>query len=602
MSRNIESSHATAEGASIHMIRIRSRLLVKLSASVLVLLVLLSAVLIYMQVRNTKKASEEAIGSFSMHMAEAYAQQFDAQSYAAFLQDAQENDLYWKLRGELNRYRTEIGALYVYTVRIDDKKQPILLIDGQPRGSDSASPIGEVTDVPASAIDALLKGQAAKTSVIRNPEYGDYLSAYAPLRDSNGQLIGFLGIDTDVSVAKSIYRDVIQGSVPVFVLMGALALLAFAVIAWLMYRALRPLGIIIRGAEAIARGHLAEAKAHLGTKKIRAQDEIGQAYSAMLAMTERLGVTLGDVVRDMTATTQSLVRSTEQFGSDTEKLVELNERLERSAAELAEGARHQRVGAEESAKSMAEITVAIGRIAEASAEVTGASVEALESAERGRDAIGSLREKVSSMSDAAKQTTDSVEVLEACMQEIEPALEAITGISDQTKLLALNASIEAARAGEHGAGFAIVAGEVRKLADASAVAVKRIAELAGQIRSESSRIGDRMRTEGREMTQGAELSSQAEALFNLAMDRFVLVDSQIQEISAASEEVLAGSEEVAASVEQISRISREAENGTESLQAMSAHLLEAGKRIADTSEQLKERGNGLEAAVGKFKL
>ncbi|MBB6672217.1 methyl-accepting chemotaxis protein [Cohnella nanjingensis] len=584
------------------MFRFNSRLVLKLSLSILALLVLLSSVLIVMQIRNTKKASEEAIGSFNMHMAEAYAGQFDLKSYADFLKNATETDLYWNLREELNLYRQRIGAMYVYTVRIDGDKKPILLIDGQPRSSDSASPIGEVTDMPEQAIEAILDGQPAKTSVIRNPEYGDYLSSYAPLRDADGKVIGALGIDTNVSVANSIYRDVIRNSMPLFVLMGILTLLIFILIVWFMSRALRPLGVIVKGAEAIARGDLADAKAHLGAKRVRSKDEIGQAYSAMIRMTERLGVTLGDVVRDMADTTQSLVRSTNQFGSESERMVAMNESLEQSAAELADGAKHQRIGAEESAKSVGEMAAAIGRIAEASASVTEVSGEALASAERGRNAIGWLREQVASMSDAARQTTESVQVLEACMQEIEPALAAVTGISDQTKLLALNASIEAARAAEHGAGFAIVAGEVRKLADASAVAVKHIAELLLQIKQESVRIGERMREEGQEINRGEELSGQAERLFNLAMDRFVLVNGQIQEISAASEEVLAGSEEVSASVEQISRISRQAEDSTEALRAMSARQLEAAKRIADTTELLRERSSGLEAAVGKFKL
>ncbi|MCC3374508.1 methyl-accepting chemotaxis protein [Cohnella sp. REN36] len=537
------------------MFRVHSRLVFKLSLSILALLTLLSSALIVVQVGNTKKASEEAIGNFNMHMAEAYAGQFDTKSYADFLQNAAETDLYWTIREEMNRYRERIGAMYVYTVRIDGEKKPILLVDGQPRGSDSASPIGEVTDMPAEAVEAVLDGKPAKTGIIRNPEYGDYLSSYAPLHDADGKVIGALGIDTDVSVANTIYRDVLGKSAPLFALMGGLALLIFLLIVWFLSRALRPLGTIVKGAEAIARGDLAEAKMHLEARKVKSKDEIGQAYSAMLGMAERLGVTLGDVVRDMAVTAQHLVQSTGQFGAESERMVAMNEHLERSAGELADGARLQRIGAEESAKSMGEITAAIGRIAQASASVTEASGEALDSAERGKDAIGWLREQVASMAEAAGQTTESVRVLEACMQEIEPALTAVMGISDQTKLLALNASIEAARAGEHGAGFAVVAGEVRKLADASAVTVRRIAELLLQIRDESARIGERMRREGREIGKGEELSGQAERLFRLAMDRFVLVNGQVQEISSASQEVLAGSEEVAASAEQIATIS-----------------------------------------------
>lgn len=171
-----------------------------------------------------EKASEEAIGQFSIHTAQAYAGQFDVDAYAEFLQDVQESDVYWRLRAEMDRFREQIGAVFVYTVTIDEQKQPILLIDGQPRDSEEASPIGEVTDMPPEAIEEVLRGNTAKSDIIRNPIYGDYISAYAPLLDKNGKQIGILGIDTDVSVSQTIYRDVLAGSTSSFVWMGIAAL------------------------------------------------------------------------------------------------------------------------------------------------------------------------------------------------------------------------------------------------------------------------------------------------------------------------------------------------------------------------------------------
>ncbi|ACS98910.1 methyl-accepting chemotaxis protein [Paenibacillus sp. JDR-2] len=584
------------------MYMFRSRLILKLSVMILAILVLLSSALIYIQVQNTKKASEEAIGNFNIHMAEAYAGQFDVSAYADFVKDQQENDLYWKIREQMNEYRERIGAMYVYTVQINDKGEPILLIDGQPKDSDSASPIGEVTDIPLDAIGKLNNGETAKSGIIRNEEYGDYISSYAPLRDAGGKMIGVLGIDTDVSVSKTIYKDVIGDSVPLFIIMGVLTLLVFLFIAFFLARTLRPLGVIVKGAEAIAHGNLAEARQQLQVTKVKSKDEIGQVYSAMTQMIARLGVTLEDVVRDMALTTQSIVHSTEQFGTEAAQMVAMNEKLEHSVTTMADGARHQRMGAEESASSMEDITQAIQRVSEASMQVSSVSHEALESAEHGRESIHGLRQQVELMASVAKQTADSVGLLQSYMQQIEPVLQSITSISDQTKLLALNASIEAARAGEHGSGFAIVAGEVRKLAEASAISASQVTSLLEQIGQESVHIGDRMQAGSVEMVKGTELSGRVEALFDRTMDQFIHVNSQIQEISAAAEEVLAGSEEVAASVEQIAQISRATADSSATLEQMSKHQLEAAKRIADTTEQLKSRSEGLEAAVGKFKL
>ncbi|PWV98672.1 methyl-accepting chemotaxis protein [Paenibacillus cellulosilyticus] len=584
------------------MFLFRSRLVMKLSVTIVAILIVLSSFFIYIEVQSTRYASEEAIGSFSIHTAEAYAGQFDVKSYDAFLKDQQESELYWTIREQMNEYRERIGAMYVYTVQIDDKKQPILLIDGQPKDSDSASPIGEVTDMPTDAIEAVLQGQTAKSGIIKNPEYGDYISSYAPLHDADGTVIGVLGIDTDISVSSTIYHKVVKDSMPQLILVGVLTLLAAVVIAVLMARALRPLAVVVNSAEALARGDLAEAKAQLESKQVRSKDEIGNAYAAMNQMVERLGVTLGDVVRDVKVTTQQLVTSTTDFRSEADQMVALNEELEQSMVQLADGARHQRVGAEDSAKAMEEITLAIGRVSEASTSVSVASGEAIETAEQGRQSIQWLREQVATIADVAQQTTKSVELLNTHMEEIAPVLQSISSIADQTKLLALNASIEAARAGEHGAGFAIVAGEVRKLAEASTVSAMHITSLLQQIGQESANIGARMLASGEEMTRGTTLSGEVELLFNQTVERFIHVNGQIQEISASAEEVLAGSEEVAASVEQIAQISNTAADNTAAIQRMSARQLAAAKRIADTTEQLQQNSDGLEAAVEKFRL
>jgi len=584
------------------MLRFMNRLAVKLSISILVLLIILSTTLIYMQVQNTKKASKETIGNFSIHVAESYAQRFELKAYKEFLKDPQENDLYWNIRAEMDQFRLQIGAQYVYTFTIDDKKQPILLIDGQPKESDSASPIGEVTDVPEASVTALLSGEPSKTDVIRNPEYGDYISSYAPLRDTDGTIIGMLGIDTNVSVAATIHQEVMKNSIPLFILMGSLTLLIFALIAWFMSRSLRPLRIIVGGAEAIARGDLAEAKTLLLARNVKSSDEIGQAYSAMNKMLERLGVTLGDVLGNITVTTDDLVRSTEQFSTEVNQLVSLNQQLEHSIMEMSDGAQHQRIAAGDSAKSMEEITHAIQRVSEASADVSMASGEALETVEHGRSSISGLKEQVALMSQVVKQTTTAVQALNTYMLEIEPVIHSISSIADQTKLLALNASIEAARAGEHGSGFAVVAGEVRKLAEASLVSAEHSTSLLQQIQQESLQIGAWMSKESDEMAKSTELFNQVESLFNHTADRFLIVNTQIQDITAAAQEISAGSEEVAASVEQISQISETAAKNASSIQSMSANQMVATKRIADTSKQLETRTTGLEAAVSKFKL
>lgn len=180
-----------------------------------------------------------------MKLAQSYVNEMDAIPYADFLKDPQETELYWNLRQELDHYRTRIRALYVYFVRIDEANQPLLMIDGQPKNSDSASPINEVTDIPAEAVERLLNGEMASSPVIDNPQYGKYISTYAPVKDETGKFIGVLGIDTEATAVDHIADSVIEDSIPYFIGFIGLIVLATVVIVWFISRTLRPLRLIV---------------------------------------------------------------------------------------------------------------------------------------------------------------------------------------------------------------------------------------------------------------------------------------------------------------------------------------------------------------------
>lgn len=581
---------------------ITKKLAVKLSIIIFLVLAILFTTFVYMQNENVKKASEYTISSFNMKMAEAFAAQFDAEQYKSYLSNTVENDLYWQIRQQLDQYRSEIGAMYVYTVSINADKQPILLIDGQPADSDSASPIGEVTDIPEEAIEKLLKGETASTGIIVHPEYGSYISAYVPIRDSSGAMIGVLGIDTDVSVANQISNQFIDSSFLFYIGMAGITLVIFAIIAVFLYRALEPLGIIVKGAQAIADGEIGKANQVLSTVGKPSKDEIGQTYEAMVKMSARLGVTLGDVMRDMQETTQTLVQSSHRFTSEANLLLHMNNELNQSAATLTIEANNQYAGAEDCARSMQEITSAIERVTHSSANVSNASTEVLEAATQGKSSMDGLQKQITEMSQLVGHTSDSVQTLHFYMNEAGPVLQAITNIADQTNLLALNASIEAARAGEQGAGFAIVAGEIRKLAGLSSTSASHVVDLLSKISQETSTIGERMTQESTEIQKSSELSTQVSALFEHTVARFNDISVHMEEISASAQEILAGSEEVSASVEQISKISKVTADYTVSLQDLSLKQLEASKTIAETTTSLEQSTSSLERTLTKFAL
>jgi methyl-accepting chemotaxis protein len=584
------------------IVLLRKNLAVRLVAVIMAAMLILSVGIIVLEIKNSRSAAKEAISGYGMRLAESYAKQFDTGKYEEFLKNPQENELYWAIRAELDRFRTQAGVLYVYTVALDGNKTPRLLIDGQPKDSDSASPINEVTDMPPDTIDAVWKGENASTPLIENPEYGTYISTYAPIKNASGTIIGALGIDTETGIIDQISSDVLRGSIPFYIIMFAATVVLVALIALFIIRALRPLRYVVKSAESIAAGDLAQASQLLASHPVKSADEIGAAYKAMVRMSENLHSIVGRMVSSVAQTSGQLVASSDSFTEEASQMLVLNEKVNASIQQVAEGARTQHISADESAKSLEEMAISIQRISEASTTVSDASQQALEEAEKGKQMLGRMDHQVQTIASVAEETLQRVTVLNGYSNEIGQVVRSIVEIANQTKLLALNASIEAARAGEHGSGFAVVAGEVRKLADSSSASAVHIATLLNNIQTEAERIHEKMNDGTREITEGVVLSERVEASFASILERFKFVTDQIQDISAATEEMSAGSEEVAASVGDIVDIAKAAAERMQLISELTNKQLGGAKEIAESAMKLSETSHEMRQTIEQFKV
>ncbi|RKN84403.1 methyl-accepting chemotaxis protein [Paenibacillus ginsengarvi] len=567
------------------------------------LLVVISAVMIALAAGNvvtqfveTESAVEQAVSSYNKRIAESYAAQLKGERYAEFMKQPTEGDLYWSLREELDRFREQIGALYVYFVVLDGDV-PKLMIDGQPRDAKDASPIGEVTDMPPEAVKAIRAGQAASTPIIVNPEYGTYLSAYAPMKLENGTLVGAVGIDTDAAVFQKISMGIMKSSFLLYALILLATILGIVIVIWFVRRALRPLPALTAGAELMAEGDLFQANKLLRATTVRSEDEIGRAYKSMLTMSRHLHERVRGLVLNMEGTSDHLVASSETFAGHADSMLNLSETMNESVRQIDQGAEAQKKSADDSAGAMEEITQGIVRIAESSSTVSDAAVRALDIARAGEDAIGRTNAQILDIAATAEQTLDHTKRLQAYTSEIDEVLGAVREFAEQTKLLALNASIEAARAGEHGLGFTVVANEVRKLAEESSLAVKRIADLLGNIVKASGGIGAEMEGAARDIAEGVRLSATAAESLKHTVEAFRLVSEQIIDISATTEQLSAGSEEVAATVGSIADIAGRVSEQSRQIRTLSARQLDLMKQVSEASSDMSERTQEMRSAI-----
>jgi len=252
-------------------------------------------------------------------------------------------------------------------------------------------------------------------------------------------------------------------------------------------------------------------------------------------------------------------------------------------------------GAEEVASQTSTVATASEEMASTSAEIAANCTSAAESSRRtseyastGAAVVNETIVGMGKIAERVKQTAATIDALGTRSEQIGEIIGTIEDIADQTNLLALNAAIEAARAGEQGRGFAVVADEVRALAERTTKATKEIGAMIKAIQSET---GDAVRSmeEGvREVEKGAVSSQKSGESLQEILDQINEVNMQIHQIATAAEEQTATISEITTNIHQVTEVVHQSARGAEETSAAAAQL-------ADQSQQLQN-------LVGKFRV
>jgi methyl-accepting chemotaxis protein len=342
----------------------------------------------------------------------------------------------------------------------------------------------------------------------------------------------------------------------------SLPLIAFVVFFIVRFVA-RPLGRMNQSLAAIAKGE-GDLTRRLD---VDGKDEFGHTAAAF---NEMLG-TIAQIVRNVSMSAGQVTSSAHQ--------------LSESANRVADGSRRQNDQSVLAAASVEQMAAGIADVATGAERVHQRSQESLRRAEDGAKTLNALVAEVNKAESAVNQMADSVEHFVASSTAITSMTREVRDIAEQTNLLALNAAIEAARAGEQGRGFAVVADEVRKLAEKSARA-------AGEIDGVTSRLADQSLTVHAAIHQGLEhLASSRAAVSSVSAtilagnDLVVAVGHGLDEIAAATEQQRTASAALAQSIEEIATMARENNQAVEST-ARAARQME---NLADQLQQTVSR-------------
>ncbi|WP_122666161.1 HAMP domain-containing methyl-accepting chemotaxis protein [Pseudomonas viridiflava] len=350
-------------------------------------------------------------------------------------------------------------------------------------------------------------------------------------------------------------------------LVGAtIAALLFSILAaWVITRLIvGPLMETLRNAEFVASGDLSHDMV------ITRKDELGQLQTSM----QRMTVALRDLIGGIRDGVVQIASAAEQLSAVTEQ--------------TSAGVNSQKVETDQVATAMNEMTATVQEVARNAEEASEAAINASREAKQGDDVVTQAMQQIGRLAEEVSQSTVAMNDLQTESDKIGSVLDVIKSVAQQTNLLALNAAIEAARAGEAGRGFAVVADEVRSLAQRTQTSTEEIEGLITGLHTGTQRVATILEN-SRTLTDSSVELTQRAATSLVSITRSVSsIESMNQQIAAAAEQQSAVADEINRSVLNVRDISEQTSAASE--------------ETAASSVELARLGVHLQSMVGKFRL
>jgi methyl-accepting chemotaxis protein len=304
--------------------------------------------------------------------------------------------------------------------------------------------------------------------------------------------------------------------------------------------------------------------------QVDSDDEIGQASLALNTMKNNLR----DVIQMIATTAERVASASEEISS--------------AANEQSQSAKAQKDQTSQVAVAMQEMSATVRQVSDNSASATEASRQAAESAREGGGIVEDVLGKMRGIADSVQGTARKMEELGKSSLQIGRIAGVIDEIADQTNLLALNAAIEAARAGEHGRGFAVVADEVRKLAEGTTSATKEIAQMIKSIQDGTKTAVGAMQEGSTQVEVGVKFTGRAGESLKQIIQMSERVGEMIVQIATAATEQSKASEEINQNMERIATLVNESADGAQ-------HSANACRNLSGLALDLQKM-------VGNFRL
>lgn len=507
--------------------------------------------------------------------------------------DSGEDGYYAELRLALNEIRESTGLTFLYTMsreRSEDGYHYYYMVDGRPFGDEEASELGDEEDADVYPnIEKAFTTRLPQIEMSNTEEYGALITTYIPLISEANEVIGIVGADLD---ATHVYASMDAYEHKIMVTTVIILLASIAVVYLFAHYLVKPLKALTRNVSKAGNGELSIT---LHTKR---KDEIGTLTIAFQHMMNDLKKIIMGIHHNST----KLVDTSGRLLISTNEVKEGNRQIAMTMHELSAGVEGQAESANQVALTMSDFAAEIQASSEKGAELSEVSNKVMELTGSGYRLMSESEHQMDAIYQGVLESIDKVKGLDTQTKEISELVQVIRGIADQTHLLALNAAIEAARAGAHGEGFAVVAGEIRKLSDQVTGSIGHIVEIVEAARKESDATVLALQHSFDQAADGAAKIKETRETFNEINHSVLGMQSRIHQISQSLGAISKQSEVIHHSLEYVVSIAEESSAGVDETSAAVEQSTGVMNDIVGSSESVAGLAEELKRSVEHFKV
>jgi len=350
---------------------------------------------------------------------------------------------------------------------------------------------------------------------------------------------------------------------------------------------------VLVSVEQVAAGNLS-----IEDVKIKGKDEVGQLASSFNMMKNNLHRLVSQVSK-----------SSEQVAASSEELIAIAEQNTQASIQIAAsielvalGTEKQAGAVNETSSAVEEISASTEEVAASSGEITRSMAETMTTTNSGQKALDRVVEQMNNIGIGSQRVRTAVIELSVNSEKIGKIIGVITGIADQTNLLALNAAIEAARAGEQGRGFAVVADEVRKLAEQSREATKDIELLINQNHTGINTAVKAMQSGSKDIETGIEVVGVAGQSFNEITKIVENISAQMEQVSATIQQIASGNQQIVTSVREVDTLSKSTADQAQTVSAGVEEQTASMEQVTSSAQSLSTLAIELQEIINNFTI